>query len=178
MCLYRKTSLEERTVLRRAFSKWDVFEYFKDKVIYVRTNNVGRKQIFFLSSEIVMTDKQPTDNQPQYAGLLIGELGKQFSPSIQMSQIIAKKGKNFPSIKVNSKGETMVVYGRDVFVDSIIEHNTHRENEVVIILNQHNEAIGIGRTRSKSNCITNKCKIAVTTIADIGQYLREEDLDV
>ena len=173
MCLYRKTSLHERTVLRRAFSKWDVFEYFKDKLIYVRTNSVGRKQIFFLPSEIIVTDKQPL-----YAGLLIGELGKQFSPSIQMSQIIAKEGKNFPSIKVNSKGETMVVYGRDIFVDSIIEHNTHRENEMVIILNQRNEAIGIGRTRNKSNHIANKGKIAVTTIADIGQYLREEDLDV
>ena len=59
MCLYRKTSLQERTVLRRAFSKWDVFEYFKDKLIYVRTNNVGRKQIFFLPSEII-DDRQAT----------------------------------------------------------------------------------------------------------------------
>ena len=173
MCLYRKTSRQERTVLRRAFSKWDVFEYFKDELIYVRTNNVGQKQIFFLPSEIMVTGKQPL-----YAGLLIGELGKQFSPSIQMSQIIAKEGKNFPSIKVNSKGETMVIYGRDVFVDSIVEHNTHRENEMVIILNERNEAIGIGRTRNISNYVTNKVKIAVTTIADIGQYLREEDSDI
>jgi ribosome biogenesis protein Nip4 len=176
MCLYRKTSRQERTVLRRAFSKWDVFEYFKDESIYVRTNKVGQKQIFFLPSEIMATEKQPL-----YAGLLIGELGKQFSPSIQMSQIIAKEGKNFPSIKVNSKGETMVIYGRDVFVDSIVENNSHRENEMVIILNERNEAIGIGRTRNISNhrdMNTNKVKIAVTTIADIGQYLREEDSDI
>ncbi len=173
MCQYRNTSLQERTVLRRAFSKWDVFEYFKDKLLYVRTNNDGRKQIFVLPSEIIVTDKQPL-----YAGLLIGELGKQFLPSIQMSQIIAKEGKNFPSIKVNSKGETMVAYGRDVFGDSIIEQNTHRENELVIILNQRDEAIGIGRTRNKSKYITDKGKVAVTTIADIGQYLREEDSNV
>ena len=66
MCLYRKTSLHERTVLRRAFSKWDVFEYFKDKLIYVRTNNVGRKQIFFLPSEIIVTDKQPALRRVAY----------------------------------------------------------------------------------------------------------------
>ncbi len=173
MTPYRKISLHERTVLRQAFSKWDVFEYFKDKVLYVRTSNGDRKQIFFLPSEIMITD-----NPPLYAGLLIGELGKQFLPSIQMCQIVAKEGRKFSSVKVNSKGETLVVYGRDVFGDSIIQHNVSRENELVIILNQHDEAIGIGRTRYTSKFLTDKGKVTVTTVADIGQYLREEDLKV
>lgn len=168
---YRKPSAQERTILRRSFSKWGVFEHFKDKLLLIRTNSDGKKQIFLSSSEI-----QVTNGSPIYAGLFIGVLGRQLSPSIEMAQIIAREGIKFPFIKVNSKGESLVVYGRDVFGDSVVEHGLNRENEVVIILNMRNEAIGIGLTRHDSASITATRKVTVTNIVDVGQYIRAERL--
>jgi ribosome biogenesis protein Nip4 len=48
------------------------------------------------------------------------------------------------------------------------------ENELVILLNGKREAIGVGRTRFAGKSILQKGRITVTTLADAGQYLRDE----
>ena len=167
---YRIPTELELTVLRRSFSKWGVFEYFKNKSLAIRTRG-DKRQIFLLSAHVVDIDRSPV-----YSGLYIGTLGKYLSPSLGMAQIIAKEAKKFPFVKVNCKAESLVIYGRDIFGDSIIEYSVSKENEVVIILNMHSEAIGLGLTRHDSTSITTKGKVTVTNVADIGQYIREERL--
>jgi UPF0113 PUA domain len=44
----------------------------------------------------------------------------------------------------------------------------------VIILNQKQEAIAIGKTRFGDNLLLQNSKIAVTTMTDAGLYLRSE----
>jgi len=166
---YRSPSAQERTVLRRAFSKWGVFEFLENKIFLVRVGNERRKQIFLVATEVLTKI-----NSPLYTGLFIGELGKQFVPSLEMAQIIAREGIKFPFIKVSPKGESLVVYGRDVFGDSIVEYNTRKENELVIILNTRSEAIGIGRTRYNPDYLSTIGTVTVTTLADLGQYIRNE----
>lgn len=167
--MYRSPSPQECTVLRRAFSKWGVFEYLENKIFLVRIKDGTRKQIFLVTS-IFPTQISP----PLFAGLFMGELGKRFTPSLEMAQIVANKGAKFQFVKVNPKGESLVVYGRDVFGDSIVEHNASKENELVIILNTRNEAIGIGRTRYSPNHLSIKGTVTVTTLADLGQFIRDE----
>ncbi len=168
---YRKPTDLELTILRRSFSKWGVFEYFKNKLLAIRTHGDGKRQIFLLATDVCDINRSPI-----YSGLYIGTLGKYLSPSIGMAQIIAKEATKFPFVKVNRKAESLVIYGRDIFGDSIVEYSVRKENEVVIILNMHREAIGLGLTRHGSTSITTKGKVTVTNVADIGQYIREERL--
>jgi ribosome biogenesis protein Nip4 len=98
-------------------------------------------------------------------------------PSMQGADLFARVGRrNEYYVTVNKNSEQLVLYGRDVMGDSIVEASDSRlgENEVVILLNAKKEAIGIGRTRFGGKSLLQKGKITVTTLADAGYYLRGE----
>jgi ribosome biogenesis protein Nip4 len=92
------------------------------------------------------------------------------------ADLFARCGKrNAFYITVNEKAEKLVLYGRDVMGDSILEASDMLdENELVIILNSRLEAIGIGRTRFAGKSLLQKGRATVTTVVDAGYYLREE----
>ena len=72
--MYRKLTRQELTTLKRAFDKWGVFDFFKDRSILIneiKTFNI--REVHFLSNEM---EKIALWKQPSYAGLLIGELKK------------------------------------------------------------------------------------------------------
>jgi ribosome biogenesis protein Nip4 len=171
--MYRKPTRKELTILKRAFNKWGVFDFFKDKSILlkeIKTRNI--REVYYLSNEI---EKIALLQQPLYAGLMIGELKKHFSLSMQGADLISKISKQFPYIIVNEAAEKSTLYGKNVYSRSII--STSRiinENEVVIILNQKKEAITIGKTRFGDNLLLQNGKIVVTTMIDAGLYLRSE----
>jgi predicted RNA-binding protein (TIGR00451 family) len=76
---------------------------------------------------------------------------------------------------VNENAEKLVLYGRDIMGDSIVSASEALdENELVIITNEKREAIGVGRTRFAGKSILAKGRITITTLADAGQYLRDE----
>ncbi len=117
-----------------------------------------------------------TRMQPYHMGLAIGELKKQFVPSMAGADLFVRSGKrNEFYIIVNENAEKLVLYGRDIMGESIVEaSDTLGENELVILLNSRLEAIGIGRTRFAGRSILQKGKVTVTTLNDAGYYLREE----
>src|SRR5919108_3627859 len=171
--MYRKPTRKELTILKRAFNKWGVFDFFKDKSILlkeIKSRNI--REVYFLSNEI---EKIALLQQPLYAGLMIGELKKHFSLSMQGADLVSKISKQFPYIIVNESAEKSILYGKNVYSRSIISTSrTINENEVVIILNQKKEAIAIGKTRFGDNLLLQNGKIVVTTIVDAGLYLRSE----
>jgi len=114
--------------------------------------------------------------QPHLAGLEIGHLKKQFMPSISGADIFARLGKrNKFYVTVNENAEKLVLYSRDVMGESIVEVSGELdENDLVIILNTKQEAIGIGRTRFAGTSLLQKGKATITTLADAGYYLRDE----
>jgi len=114
--------------------------------------------------------------QPYLAGLAIGQLNKQFVPSMAGADLFARSGKkNQFYITVNEHAEKLVLYGRDIMGESIVDaSDTLGENELVIILNCKLEAIGIGRTRFAGRSLLQNRKATVTTVMDAGYYLREE----
>lgn len=167
---YRKPTREETTLVNRALGRWGAFEFFKDKLLMIQEN--GSKKVCLVPGdrEVIM------QTQPYLAGLAIGEMKKQFVPSMAGADLFARAGKrNEFYITVNENAEKLVLYGRDVMGESIVEASGMLgENELVIILNDRLEAIGIGRTRFAGRSLLQKGKVTVTTLMDAGYYLREE----
>jgi 60S ribosome subunit biogenesis protein NIP7 len=113
---------------------------------------------------------------PYSAGLAIGELKKQFIPSIAGADLFARYGeRNRYYIVVGKKAENLVLYGRYIMGESIVAaSDALDENEEVIVLNTAFEAIAVGRTRFAGRSLFQKGRVTVSTIADAGYYLREE----
>lgn len=167
----RELSREEQTVVKRAFHRWGVFEFFKDKSVLVDEGD--QKKICMLSPALV---SRLSALVPEYAGLVIGVLQKGFTPSMPGADLFARHAQsNGYYVAVTDNAEQLILYGRDVMGDSItMASDTLDENELVIILNSKKEAIGIGRTRFAGKSILQKGKVTISTLADAGLYLRDE----
>lgn len=148
MMTYRRPTREERTLINRALDRWGAFEFFQDKVILVEDSNKGSRQVCLVPQGIII-ESAIVQAQPYFAGLVLGELRKEFMPSMQGADLFARVcRRNEYYVTVNKNAEQLVLYGRDVMGDSIVEASDRLgENEVVILLNAKQEAIGIGRTR-------------------------------
>lgn len=166
--MYRQLTPEERTTLNRFFDRCGLFDYFKDKNLLVRENKT--REIFMMTDE---ARELALRSDPYLTGIKLGELKKHISLDLEGAQIFAKNTSK-KKIVVTDQAEALVLYGRDVFGQSIIKHtNDFQENEVIIITNKHGDAIGIGRTRYGADKIQ-KQGVTVTNIVDRGWYLREE----
>ncbi len=167
--MYRELTRQERTTLNRFFDKWGVFDYFKEKSLLVREGKV--KEIFLMTE---CAKKLALNRDPRSAGIKLGELRKHFSLSLEGANIFAKNTSE-KKIFVTDEAEALVLYGRDVFGQSIVNHtDDFEENDIVLIADKYGAAIGIGRTRYGAAKIQ-KPGVTVTNIADRGWYLREEN---
>src|SRR3954454_2048508 len=118
--------------------------------------------------------------QPLHTGIMIGQIkNKKFSPNLNFAEIIVKYNStlNYPYVILENKGANLVLYGRDIMGKSILEFNNQiKENQILIILNQKKEVIGIGRSRYNNKLIDQTDKITVDNIQDIGtHYLKYEN---
>lgn len=167
---YRKPTREETTLIKRSLGRWGAFEFFKGRSLGIQEN--GSKKVCLVPGDC----ERVMQMQPYLAGLAIGELKKQFVPSMAGADLFARSCKrNEFYITVNENAEKLVLYSRDVMGESIVEASGMLgENELVIILNGRLEAIGIGRTRFAGKLLLQKGKVTVTTLMDAGYYLREE----
>ena len=178
MSYYCKPTRDERTKINRALDRWGAFEFFKDKGLMIQKDD---------KKKVVVVVCLVTDNieelmirihmmQPFSLGLAIGELKKQFLPTIAGADLFARCGeRNKFYIVVGEKAENLVLYGRDIMGESIVEaSDALGENELVIVLNTASEAIAVGRTRFAGKSLFQSGRVTVTTIADAGYYLREE----
>lgn len=174
--IYCKPNRNERTKINRALDRWGAFEFFKDKVLVLQKDDTKKKIVVCLVNEKIEELLMAGMISPYSLGLAIGELGKEFSPSIAGADLFARYGKiNKFYIVVSEKAEKLVLYGRDIMGESIVEApEALAENELVILLNTGHEAIAIGRTRFSGKSLLQKGRVTVTTVADAGYYLREE----
>ena len=174
--IYCKPNRNERTKIKRALDRWGAFEFFKDKVLVLQKDDTKKKIVVCLVNEKIEELLMAGMISPHSLGLAIGELGKEFIPSIAGADLFARYGKrNKFYIVVSEKAEKLVLYGRDIMGESIVEASEAlAENELVILLNTGHEAIAIGRTRFSGKSLLQKGRVTVTTVADAGYYLREE----
>ena len=171
----RLPTKEERTQINRALDRWGAFEFFKHKSLIIQEVGTKKNKVVCLVTDGL--EKVVQAINPYSAGLAIGELKKQFLPSIAGADLFARNGerKNKYYIKVGDQAEKLVLYGRDIMGESIVEaSDALDENELVIVLNTAYEAIAVGRTRFAGRSLLQKGRVTVSTIADAGYYLREE----
>ena len=172
--IYCKPDRTERTKINRALDRWGAFEFFKDKVLILQKDDLKKIMVCLVNDKI--EELMASMIHPYSLGLVIGELRKQFIPSIAGADLFARFGKrNKFYIVVSEKAEKLVLYGRDIMGESILEaSDTLGENELVILLNTSYEAIAIGRTRFSGSSLLQNGRVTVTNLADAGYYLREE----
>jgi ribosome biogenesis protein Nip4 len=170
----RQPAREERTQINRALDRWGAFEFFKHKPLIIQEVGTKKKIVCLVTGGIEKAIQVMED--PYSAGLAIGELKKQFIPSIAGADLFARYGeRNKYYITVGEKAENLVLYGRDIMGESIeAASDALDENELVIVLNKAFEAIAVGRTRFAGRSLFQKGRVTVSTIADAGYYLREE----
>jgi ribosome biogenesis protein Nip4 len=170
----RQPAREERTQINRALDRWGAFEFFKHKPLIIQEVGTKKKIVCLVTGGIEKAIQVMED--PYSAGLAIGELKKQFIPSIAGADLFARYGeRNKYYITVGEKAENLVLYGRDIMGESIeAASDALDENELVIVLNAAFEAIAVGRTRFAGRSLFQKGRVTVSTIADAGYYLREE----
>jgi 60S ribosome subunit biogenesis protein NIP7 len=168
---FRALDRQERTLLNRALDRWDAFDALKGADFFT-----DGKRVCLVSKELAGIVQKV---QPDECGLVIGTLGKQFSPTLAGAGLFVRlsgKGKHY--VSVSDSAEQLVLYGRDVMGDSILQVSPELgENEPVIITNKNGEAIGIGRTRFAGRTLLQKGRITITTLVDAGSYLRDEDTE-
>ena len=172
--IYCKPDRTERTKINRALDRWGAFEFFKDKVLILQKDDLKKIMVCLVNDKI--EELMASMIHPYSLGIVIGELRKQFIPSIAGADLFARFGKrNKFYIVVSEKAEKLVLYGRDIMGESILEaSDTLGENELVILLNTSYEAIAIGRTRFSGSSLLQNGRVTVTNLADAGYYLREE----
>jgi 60S ribosome subunit biogenesis protein NIP7 len=170
----RQPAKEEQTQINRALDRWGAFEFFKHKSLIIQQVGTKKKKVVCLVTGGIEKAVQVMD--PYSAGLAIGELKKQFVPSIAGADLFARYGeRNKFYIVVGDQAEKLVLYGRDIMGESIVEaSDALDENELVIVLNKALDAIAVGRTRFAGSSLFQKGRVTVTTIADAGYYLSEE----
>ena len=173
--MYCKPARTERTQINRALDRWGAFEFFKDKAFLIEKD--GKKKVVVCLVTDRLEEVMMIHTTDLYrSGLAIGELKKQFIPSIAGADLFARYGeRNKFYIAVSEKAENLLLYGRDIMGESIIEaSDALHENELVIVLNKWFEAIAVGRTRFAGRSLFQKGRVTVTNISDAGYYLREE----
>ena len=172
--IYCKPDRTERTKINRALDRWGAFEFFKDKVLILQKDDLKKVLVCLVNDKI--EELMASMIHPYSLGLVIGELRKQFIPSIAGADLFARFGKrNKFYIVVSEKAEKLVLYGRDIMGESIENaSDTLGENDLVILLNTSHEAIAIGRTRFSGSSLLQNGRVTVTNLADAGYYLREE----
>ena len=112
--------------------------------------------------------------QPMHSGICIGEIkNKKFTPNLNFAEIIVNQNPklSYPFVILEEKGSQLALYGRDIMGKSIILcNNIIKENQILLLLNENKEVIGIGKSRYNDKLITQSNKVTIDNIQDIGTY--------
>jgi len=120
----------------------------------------GESEIFLVSEELLPwfdRIKQRTD--PQAIGFYLGRMKIDIALGMESTWEMHKRA------IVSQKAEQLALYGRDVFLDSVIEtRGGIKEGDLCVIANERNEPLALGRMAGKLNIIRN--------LKDRGEYIR------
>jgi 60S ribosome subunit biogenesis protein NIP7 len=174
--MLRSPSAQELTQLRRSFDRWGIFAFMESQKLVINYDRILKKREVLVSTDALLDTISKVTLQPDEMGLAIGQIrNKKFIPSLSGAEIIAKHSRHFPYVMINEIGEALVLYGRDIFGDSVKEVSKGlNQNQTTIILNQNRESIGIGQTRFSEENLFKKGKVTVYTTVDAGIYLRDQ----
>ncbi len=166
--MFRDLTKRERTKLNSFLSYWNMFNYFKDKVLVI-----NGKDVYMISNgkEFIL------NNSPISVGIKVCCIKKHVHLSLAILHIFVDNNCS-KRVMIDEHAEQLFLYGRDIFGSSIIWHtNDFKANSEVIIINRYNEPLGVGRVKYDYNDSKIYLKeVVITNIEDLGSYLREESL--
>ncbi|MHA1129347.1 MAG: hypothetical protein ACTSQQ_00950 [Candidatus Helarchaeota archaeon] len=133
-------------------------------------------EIFLVPAQLSKVFQQiNTYRKPYFIGSHIGEISKrQFKISLEGITLISEHvGKK---TVLNNKGEKIVLYGRDLSKDEVLQipRNIQR-NDLSILINEHREALALGKylvDGDRINTVSKTQKI-IKNVIDKGWYLRK-----
>lgn len=139
------------------------------------------KKVFLLSKPL-QSDESLLKLGPVSVGLQIGIIKKKkFLPGLNFAELVLEQHRNnsleFPHVIVNEKAAQLVCFGRDIMGSSVIScYANMKDNQVLIILNENKEVLGLGRSRFSSLLLSRPNVITVDTVENIGTfYLQNEN---
>jgi ribosome biogenesis protein Nip4 len=181
---FRKPNRVEKTILRKAFSKWGIFEYYDEINIFIKISETTPKD------KKVYICSKPFESLDTFLGHKLISLGlqlgiirkKKFIVGLNFAELVLEKKKNerfdFPHVVVTEKAVNLVCFGRDVMGNSVVSCSEGIDsNQILIIINKNHELVGMGRTRYTSELLLQPNLVTVDTVENIGTYyLQEENL--
>src|SRR5918997_1888517 len=143
--MLRSPNLQELTQLRRSFDRWGIFAFMESQKLVINYDTVVKKREVLVSTDALLDILSKVTLQPDEMGLAVGQIrNKKFIPSLSGAEIIAKPSTRFPYVMINETGEALVLYGRDIFGDSVKEVSKGLDqSQTALILNPNRETIGI-----------------------------------
>ena len=129
----------------------------------------NRNRYYLLSKKL----KHQAPKSFFYAGAYLGAVkGASFFPSFLLLSMMAEAKAN--KLVVDKKTAWLFICGRDIFKKGILKGDNLKKGDCTLILNEHNECLGFGKTTCNLRGETDANKVAVKNILDIGDFLRRE----
>ena len=153
----------EMEIVRRGVARYgaDAGALLRGRTLLVAKN--GRRVVSIAPREVVDTLKR-MKHEPYSAGLAIGEIRRgEFRLGLEGAYLLAWRSRKY--VKVNEKGEQLVLYGRDVFINSVVVQGDIEKGDPCFILNLRGEPLALGRVRMED--------VFVENLRDRGMYLRK-----
>jgi len=164
MLTFRPPTDREMSLLRSLDSEFgiDIGRIIRGKRVVV---GEGRRKEFFITNKRTEQVLEEMKKDPYTVGLYIGEeRAGSFILGLEGAELIARHCKK--TITVNKKAEQLVLYGRDIFPNSVLAASEPlKRGERALVLNERGEAIGIAKVRLGS--------VFAENLIDRGWYLRK-----
>jgi len=159
---FRELTEDEKKILEGLSREYlaDLGQALKGKALVVSHN--GRREVFMTNKEALRV-LHGMQVEPYFLGLYLGEIrGQRFILGLEGGTIITPFSRK--RITVDDKVEQLVLYGRDVFINSIHRFDARlKEGDKCLIINREGEFLAIGRVRGR----------IVKNLLDKGWYLRK-----
>ncbi|VFJ14638.1 hypothetical protein [Candidatus Nitrosocosmicus franklandus] len=157
----------------------------------IRRDDNGTESLLkrvFLRSNPQESDKLLLELGPVSVGIQIGLIRKKkFLPGLNFAELVLNQHKSnnntdleFPHIIINEKAANLVCFGRDIMGNSVISfYDDVKENQLLIILNEYKEVLGLGRSRFPGPLLNRPNIVTVDTVDNIGTfYLHNENQSI
>jgi 60S ribosome subunit biogenesis protein NIP7 len=171
----REPKGKELKVIRQALRAYDSLDFLEEHDVLIREGE--KKEVYALSKDLSDFIDRFRNLNVVHAGIKVGEVGKRFRFSLEGTFYLARRKRK--RVYVNSKGEMLFLYGRDVFAGSVVKVTEDvRENDIVMVCNTKGDIIGIGKSRFDADRMRSveRDRVVVENLVDRGEYLRKERL--
>lgn len=184
-------NLEKRIINNEVYRNWRLYlDKLLHNHVYIALDHIYFVDVYVVDNSIIPLIRSLKSKELihhlMYLGFFIGKVKTKhkrisFIPSLELGYIIGINAKR-NLVKITEESEKLFLYGRDLFVKSIVDaHLPLLRSHYVIVINKNNEYVGLGiATRNILNLYDlNKLKIIdpdhvlIKNYIDLGWYLRK-----